>query len=191
MEEVKKHLFDHLNLMRRMYRMHADKITLAANKLVKSYQAGGKPLIFGNGGSYADALHFAGELEGKFYLDRRPLPVSVPNTVSLTAVGNDYGYEVTFARFVEANANPNDIVIALSTSGNSKNVVNALRVAREKKLYSIGFTGKTGGEMKGLVDLLINVPSKDTPRIQEAHEFIYHSICYRVEQEMFGKKSEK
>ncbi|MCX8143299.1 MAG: D-sedoheptulose 7-phosphate isomerase [Bacteroidia bacterium] len=166
-----------------------EKIELLTNKIIQCYQNNGKVLWCGNGGSAADAQHLAAELSGRFYYDRQPLYSEAlhVNTSYITAVANDYSYDEIFARLVKAMIQPQDILIGLSTSGNSKNVINALIEAKNKGAYTVGFTGETGGKMKDYVDLLINVPSKDTPRIQEAHMMIGHTVCQLVEQILFPK----
>jgi len=167
-----------------------EKIELLTNKIIQCYQNNGKVLWCGNGGSAADAQHLAAELSGRFYYDRQPLYSEAlhVNTSYITAVANDYSYDEIFARLVKAMIQPQDILIGLSTSGNSKNVINALIEAKNKGAYTVGFTGETGGKMKDYVDLLINVPSKDTPRIQESHMMIGHTVCQLVEQILFPKK---
>jgi len=166
-----------------------EKIELLTNKIIQCYQNNGKVLWCGNGGSAADAQHLAAELSGRFYYDRQPLYSEAlhVNTSYITAVANDYSYDEIFARLVKAMLQPQDILIGLSTSGNSKNVINALIEAKNKGAYTVGFTGETGGKMKDYVDLLINVPSKDTPRIQESHMMIGHTVCQLVEQILFPK----
>ncbi len=146
--------------------------------------AGGKVLLFGNGGSAADAQHIAAELTGRYKTERRGLPAIAltTDTSALTAIGNDYGYERVFDRQVEALANPGDLLIGISTSGNSENVCRALRLGREIGCKTIGFSGRDGGKMSGLCDLNIVVPSDDTPRIQEMHIMIGHIICQAVDQ---------
>jgi D-sedoheptulose 7-phosphate isomerase len=148
----------------------------------------GKRLWFcGNGGSAADAQHLAAEFSGRFYKDRKALPAEALhcNTSYLTAVANDYSYDVIYARLVEGICAEGDILIGLSTSGNSKNIVQAFEVARRKKVVTIGFTGSSGGKMKELSDYLFNVPSSDTPRIQESHILVGHIICQLVEEMYF------
>ena len=166
-----------------------EKIELLTNKIIQCYQNNGKVLWCGNGGSAADAQHLAAELSGRFYYDRQPLYSEAlhVNTSYITAVANDYSYDEIFARLVKAMIQPQDILIGLSTSGNSKNVINALIEGKNKGAYIVGFTGETGGKMKDYVDLLINVPSKDTPRIQESHMMIGHTVCQLVEQILFPK----
>lgn len=156
--------------------------------LVKAFKAGNKVLFCGNGGSAADAQHLAAEFSGRFYTDRDALPAEALhcNTSYMTAVANDYSYDVIYSRLVKGIGNKGDVLIGLSTSGNSKNIYNAFEVAREKGMITIAFTGATGGTMKTLSDYLINVPSTDTPRIQESHIMLGHIICQLVEAEYFG-----
>ena len=142
----------------------------------------------GNGGSAADAQHLAAEFSGRFYTDRKALPSEALhcNSSYLTAVGNDYGYEQVYARLIDGIGQKGDVLAGLSTSGNSENILRAFSKAREKKIITIGFTGATGGKMKTLCDLLLNVPSSDTPRIQECHIMLGHIICQLVEEKIFG-----
>ena len=164
------------------------QIAQAARLVIETYRKGGKLVLFGNGGSAADAQHIAAELVGRFEKEREPLPaIALPaNASSLTAIANDYGYEFTFARQVEALAHENDIVIAISTSGDSPNLLEAVKAARRKRATTIGLTGSGGGKLKGLANLCIIIPSNSTPRIQEAHITIGHIICSLVEKELFG-----
>ncbi|HTL80438.1 MAG TPA: D-sedoheptulose 7-phosphate isomerase [Bacteroidia bacterium] len=157
--------------------------------VVATYKNGGKVLWAGNGGSAADAQHLAAELSGRFYYDRPPLSSEAlhVNTSYLTAVANDYSYDVVYARLVQAVGKKGDILIGLSTSGNSSNVINAMIKAKEMGILSVGFTGETGGKMKPHCDLLINIPSTDTPRIQECHMLLGHTLCEMVEMELFPK----
>lgn len=152
-------------------------------KLNKSFQQGKKLIAFGNGGSAADAQHFVGELDGHFTKERKALPaISVStNTSSLTAIGNDYSYDEVFARPVSALANNGDIVVGISTSGNSKNVIKAIEAASLKGAYTVAFTGRSGGRLKDIVDLLFNVESDFTPIIQEVHISIIHMICLELD----------
>jgi D-sedoheptulose 7-phosphate isomerase len=171
-----------------------DAILNTLNKLVgevvKCYNHGGKVLWCGNGGSAADAQHLAAELSGRFYYDRAPLFSDAlhVNTSYLTAVANDYSYEQVYARLTQAMGKKGDILIGLSTSGNSANVINALIKAKEIGMITAGFTGETGGKMKPHCDYLIDIPSKDTPRIQECHMLLGHTLCEMVEMKMFPKK---
>jgi len=165
-----------------------DEVVAAAHMLVSAYRSGSKVLVFGNGGSAADAQHIAAELVGRFHIDRPALAAVAlnVNTSSLTAIGNDYGYDEVFARQVEAFGRTGDLAVALSTSGNSRNVIEGIRRARELGLNTIALTGKGGGCMRDLVDCCIAVPSSETPRIQESHILIGHVLCEIVERELFG-----
>lgn len=165
------------------------RIESAAAIITNSLRNGGKIHFCGNGGSAADAQHLAAELSGRFYFDRAPLNAEALhcNTSYLTAVGNDYGYDLIFSRLLKGTARKGDVIVGISTSGNSKNIINAFEVAREMGISIIAMTGETGGKMKDYADVLLNVPSKDTPRIQECHILIGHIICELVETEMFGK----
>jgi D-sedoheptulose 7-phosphate isomerase len=165
------------------------KIELLTQKIIDCYKNKGKVLWCGNGGSAADAQHLAAELSGRYYYDRPPLYSEAlhVNTSYITAVANDYSYDEIFSRLIKAMIESKDILIGLSTSGNSKNVINAIIEAKQKGAFTVGFTGESGGEMKKYVDLLINVPSKDTPRIQESHMMIGHTVCQLVEEALFPK----
>jgi D-sedoheptulose 7-phosphate isomerase len=156
--------------------------------IVTAVKAGGKVVLFGNGGSAADAQHLAGELVGRFKLERRALPAIAltTNTSTLTAMANDCGYETVFSRQVEALVNEKDVVIAISTSGNSPNIIEAVKAAKKKGARTIGLTGGSGGKLAEVADLVITVPSNDTPRIQEAHITIGHIVCELVEKELAG-----
>jgi D-sedoheptulose 7-phosphate isomerase len=155
--------------------------------IVKAFKAGNRVYFAGNGGSAADAQHLAAEFSGRFYTDRLALPAEALhcNTSYLTAVANDYSYDEIYARLIRGISNPGDVLVGLSTSGNSANIVKAFESARAKKVITIGFTGETGGKMKLLSDYLFNVPSKDTPRIQESHILLGHIVCELVEKEYF------
>ena len=149
---------------------------------------GNKVLFCGNGGSAADAQHLAAELSGRFYFDREPLDAEAlhVNTSYLTAVANDYSYDEIFSRLVKAKGKRGDILIDISTSGNSANIIKAFETANEMGIITVGMTGETGGKMKNISDYLLNVPSKDTPRIQESHILIGHIICELIEKRIFG-----
>src|SRR4249920_2575897 len=157
------------------------------NIIVTAFKNGNKVLFCGNGGSAADAQHLAAEFSGRFYLDRDALPAEALhcNSSYMTAVANDYSYDVIYSRLVKGIGNRGDILVGLSTSGNSKNIYNAFETAKEKGMITIAFTGLTGGTMKAFSDYLINVPSTDTPRIQESHILLGHIICQLVEAEYF------
>jgi D-sedoheptulose 7-phosphate isomerase len=157
-------------------------------RLVKTLRAGRTVFLFGNGGSAADAQHIAAELEGRFLRERRALPclALTTNASTLTAIGNDFGYDRTFERQVEAHVRKGDAVIALSTSGNSPNVLAGVRSARKAGAVTIGFTNEKGGKLKGLVDLCLCVPSMDTQRVQECHMAVGHVVCDLIESSMFA-----
>lgn len=163
-------------------------IDTIVNVVTAAFQNGKKVLFCGNGGSAADAQHLAAEFSGRFYKNRKALPSEALhcNTSYLTAVANDYSYDVIYSRLVEGICEEGDVLIGLSTSGNSKNILNAFAAAKELKVITIGFTGATGGLMKEAADHLVNVPSGDTPRIQESHIMIGHIICELVEEKIFG-----
>lgn len=163
-------------------------IEKAAEQLTHALKTGRRIFFCGNGGSAADAQHLAAEFSGRFYSDRDALPAEALhcNTSYLTAAANDYGYEQVYSRLIKGIASAGDVLIGLSTSGNSANIIKAFETAREKQVLTIGFTGSTGGKLKPLSDLLINVPSEDTPRIQEAHITVGHIICQLVEEKYFG-----
>lgn len=166
-----------------------DSIITLSELIIDSYKNAGKVLFCGNGGSAADAQHLAAELSGRYYYDRPPLFAEAlhVNTSFLTAVANDYSFEEVYERLVKAMGNKGDILIGLSTSGNSKNVINAMNQARILGMVTAGFTGIGGGVMKDYCDILFDVPSNDTPRIQECHISIGHSICELVERGIFPK----
>jgi D-sedoheptulose 7-phosphate isomerase len=165
-----------------------DAIAQAVAVITDAFRAGKKVLFCGNGGSAADAQHLAAEFSGRFYIDRDALPAEAlhVNTSYLTAVANDYSYDVVYSRLVKGLGQPGDVLIGLSTSGNSGNILKAMEAAREKGMITIGFTGASGGKMKDLSDFLFNVPSTDTPRIQESHILIGHIICQLVEENYFA-----
>ena len=156
--------------------------------IVTAFKNGNKVLFCGNGGSAADAQHLAAEFSGRFYTDRDALPAEALhcNTSYMTAVANDYSYDVIYSRLVKGIGKKGDVLVGLSTSGNSKNIINAFEVAKAKEMITIAFTGTTGGDLQLLSDKLINVPSTDTPRIQESHIMLGHIICQLVEEQYFG-----
>lgn len=160
-----------------------------AEVMVKALREGKRILWCGNGGSAADAQHLAAELSGRFYYDRPPLNSEAMhcNTSYLTAVANDYGYDLIYSRMIDGACKPGDVLVGISTSGNSKNICNAFRKAKELGVITIAMTGASGGEMKELADFLLNVPSTDTPRIQESHIMLGHIICEIVEARMFPR----
>jgi len=158
-----------------------------------AYKSGKKILIAGNGGSAADAQHFAGELVSRFYFDRPALAAIAltTDTSILTAIGNDYGYEDIFSRQIQAHGQSGDVFIAISTSGNSLNIIKAMHEAKRLGMTVIGLTGQGGGAMKPLCDMCLCIPSNSTPRIQEGHLLIEHSLCACIEEELFGQQRSK
>lgn len=156
---------------------------------VRTFRNGGKVLFCGNGGSAADAQHLAAELSGRFYFDREPLFAEAlhVNTSFVTAVANDYSYEEVYARMVRAAGRPGDVLVAMSTSGNSPIIIRAVEDAKKVGMTVVGMTGETGGNMRHLCDWLINIPSRDTPRIQECHMMLGHLMCELIENELFKK----
>jgi len=190
MEEIKRMIEDSIQAKEKMLEMHSQTIRQIAEQMCRVLENGGKILWCGNGGSAADAQHLSCELVSKFYVDRDALPsiALTTNTSILTAIPNDYNFEVVFRRQVEALGRKGDLIVGISTSGNSKNVIEALKKAREIGMFTVGFTGSTGGAMKEFCDILLNVPSTDTPRIQEAHITAGHIICYLVEKHFAEKR---
>jgi D-sedoheptulose 7-phosphate isomerase len=168
----------------------ADEIEKISDKIVECYQNKNKLLVFGNGGSAADSQHIVAELVGKYKLERAPLEAIAltTDTSILTAWSNDYDFESVFARQIEAHAKKNDILFGISTSGKSKNVIQAFKKGKEIGTYNISLTGCGGGKLKELSDICFDIPALDTPRIQEAHELVYHVICDLVEKKLFGGK---
>lgn len=159
-------------------------VTTVGQRMAEALQRGNKILFFGNGGSAADAQHLAAELTGRYLRDRRALPgvALTVNQAAITAIANDDSYEMVFARQLEALSQPGDVSVGISTSGNSANVLKAVRVGRERGLLTIGMTGRSGGKLKAEVDYCICVPSEDTPRIQESHILIGHILCEIIEE---------
>jgi D-sedoheptulose 7-phosphate isomerase len=178
---VKSKLLEDLNMQNAI-----EKVSLL---IVAAFKDGKRIYFCGNGGSAADAQHLAAEFSGRFYIDRDALPAEALhcNTSYLTAVANDYSYEVVYSRLIKGIGQRGDVLIGLSTSGNSGNIVKAFETAREKGLITVGMTGEGGGKMAPLSDHLLPVPSKNTPRIQEAHITIGHIICQLVEEQYFGQ----
>jgi len=159
-------------------------VAQAAMQIVKSLRAGGKVLFFGNGGSAADAQHLAAEFTGRYLKERRAFPALAlhGNSSAVTAIGNDYGFDLVFARQMEALGKEGDVAMGISTSGNSRNVLRALEVARSKGIYTVALTGASGGAMKNVVDCMLCIPSEETPRIQECHILTGHIICEIAEE---------
>jgi D-sedoheptulose 7-phosphate isomerase len=163
------------------------QISQLADIMVKSLRKGGTIFFCGNGGSAADAQHLAAELSGRFYFDRAPLPAEALhcNTSYLTAIANDYGFEHVYERLIKGNGKKGDVLVGLSTSGNSLNITKAFETAKNLDITTIAFTGENGGKLKEVADYILQIPSTDTPRIQEAHILIGHIICELIETEMF------
>ncbi|EEU6929391.1 D-sedoheptulose 7-phosphate isomerase [Campylobacter jejuni] len=195
MENLNSYIKEHFQesiLVKEQILKDENLITLIKNaslEVIKAYKNGNKTLLAGNGGSAADAQHIAGEFVSRFYFDRPGIAsiALTTDTSILTAIGNDYGYENLFARQVQAQGVKGDIFIGISTSGNSKNILKALDLCKQKGIISIGLSGASGGAMNELCDYCIKVPSTCTPRIQEAHILIGHIICAITEEELFGK----
>lgn len=185
--EIVSILSESINVKEKL-KIQAPLIAKIAKEIVKAYKNKKKVVLFGNGGSAADAQHIAAEFVGKFYKNRDSLPALAfhTNTSILTAIANDYGYDFVFERQVSSIVNEGDIVIGISTSGNSPNVIKGLEKAKEKKAITVGFTGQKENKTEKLVHYCLKVPSDDTPRIQEAHITAGHIICYLVEKELFG-----
>lgn len=176
---------EHLEVAKALPTLTTD-VSNAVEMIYSSLVSGGQLLIAGNGGSAADAQHIAAELTGRFFRDRRPLRALAlhANTSSLTAIGNDYGFEYVFARELTAHARPGDVLLAISTSGNSANILRAIDAARKSEIRVIGLTGESGGQMRTVCDLCLCVHSKSTPRIQEMHITIGHTICELLEEKL-------
>ncbi|HFP7488999.1 D-sedoheptulose 7-phosphate isomerase [Campylobacter jejuni] len=195
MEIINNYIKEHFQesiLVKEQILKDENLITLIKNaslEVIKAYKNGNKTLLAGNGGSAADAQHIAGEFVSRFYFDRPGIAsiALTTDTSVLTAIGNDYGYENLFARQVQAQGVKGDVFIGISTSGNSKNILKALELCKQKEIISIGLSGSSGGAMNEFCDYCIKVPSTCTPRIQEAHILIGHIICAIVEEELFGK----
>jgi D-sedoheptulose 7-phosphate isomerase len=164
-----------------------ESIDKAVQIITKTFNDGGKVLFCGNGGSAADAQHLAAEFSGRFYFDRKALPAEALhcNTSYLTAVGNDYGYEFVYSRLIDGISRKGDVLVSISTSGNSQNIIHAMKAARKNEMVNIAFTGLGGGGMKEYADVLIDIPSTITPRIQESHILVGHIICEMVEKNIF------
>jgi len=181
---IKSEFVKHIETTEATMQSLGKEIELSANICINSLQNNGKILICGNGGSAADAQHIAAELVSRYKTERKGLGSIALTTDSsiLTAIGNDYGFERVFSRQVEALANPEDVVIGISTGGTSHNVVKALETAKKMNCKTIGFSGRTGGDFNNICDINLIVPAEDTPRIQEMHIFIGHTICHIIEQ---------
>jgi D-sedoheptulose 7-phosphate isomerase len=187
---IEGNLKEHIFVVQKVLEENCVVIEEISNVIIDAYKRNKKLLVAGNGGSSADAQHIAGELVNKFYHDRRPLramSLSV-DSCAITSWANDKDYDSVFERQVEAHGDLGDVLLAISTSGNSSNLIRAVNKAREKQLTTIGFLGNYGGKLKGICDYELIVPSSNTPRVQEAHEVIYHTICQLVEEEFKNEK---
>ena len=185
-QAIKDEFLSHLETINTVINTMEEKLETASALAVETLRNGNKILLCGNGGSAADAQHIAAELTGRYKTERRGLPgiALTTDTSALTAIGNDYGYDRVFDRQVEALAQKGDLLIGISTSGNSTNVINALKVAREMGCKTLGLTGRDGGAMNELCDINLVVPSNDTPRIQEMHILFAHTICQIIDNEL-------
>jgi D-sedoheptulose 7-phosphate isomerase len=183
LEQIERIWDEHVHVAKALHALAPD-VEHAVRLIARAMAGGASLLVCGNGGSAADAQHIAAELTGRFFRDRRPLPALAlhANTSSLTAIGNDYGYDEVFAREVRAQGREGDVLLALSTSGNSANVLRAIEAARSKRMAVVGLTGADGGKMRDLCDVCLHVPSTSTPRIQECHILVGHTICELLEQ---------
>jgi len=183
---ILKNFKEHISIIQQVENLFPEKILQISEVIINAYKNNKKVLTAGNGGSAADAQHISGELVNKFYYDRKALSAITlsADTSVLTSWANDKSFDFVFERQIEAHGNPGDILIAISTSGNSLNLINAVKKAKEKNIITIGLLGKDGGKLKALCDYEITVPCLDTPRIQEAHEIVYHTICQLVEQSL-------
>ncbi len=188
--QINTELEEHIKVISEL---DVNKIEKIVQIIIDCYKNNGKVVLFGNGGSAADAQHIAGELVGKYKLERKSLPAIAltTNTSIISAIGNDYGFERVFERQIESMVDDKDVVVGISTSGNSENVIKGILKAKEKGAKTIAFTGSNGGKMKDIVDILLNIPSDNTPRIQEGHIIVGHIICGLVEKELFENGENK
>ena len=192
MEEIiKNEIKEHIEVINETLSKQEKKIKEIIQLILDCYKNKGKVVLFGNGGSAADAQHIAAELVGKYKLERKSLPALAltTNTSIISAIGNDYGFDVIFEKQIEGLVKKEDVVIGISTSGNSENILKGVLKAKKLGAKTIAFTGKSGGKLKDKVDILLNIPSDNTPRIQEAHITVGHIICGIVESEIFKRKS--
>jgi len=182
---IKNEFLSHLETINKVIETMEDKLELASSLAVETLKNGNKILLCGNGGSAADAQHIAAELTGRYKTERRGLPAIAvtTDTSALTAIGNDYGYDRVFDRQIEALANNGDLIIGISTSGNSRNIINALKLGKELGCKTLGLSGRDGGAMNDICDINLVVPSNDTPRIQEMHILFGHIICQIIDNE--------
>ncbi len=185
-QTINNEFISHLETINKVIETMTEKLEVASKLAVETLKNGNKILLCGNGGSAADAQHIAAELTGRYKTERRGLPAIAitTDTSALTAIGNDYGYDRVFDRQVEALANKGDLIIGISTSGNSKNILSALILGRKLGCKTLGFSGRNGGEMNEVCDINLVVPSNDTPRIQEMHILFGHTICQIIDNEL-------
>lgn len=188
MDDLEIQLQESIDTQKALLLTHLDVIRTIAGVLITAFKNGHRLYLIGNGGSAADAQHIAGELIGRFKMNRPPLPAVAltTDTSVITALANDFGYDTCFTRQVEALASPGDVILALSTSGNSKGILSAVQIARARGAITVGFTGKDGGLLKESVDICLKIPSTNTPRIQECHITVGHILCSMIEKELFG-----
>lgn len=188
MDDIELQLQESIDTKKALLSANLDIIRKIADTVVNAFRNNHRIYLIGNGGSAADAQHIAGELIGRFKMNRRPLPAVAltTDTSVITALANDFGYDTCFARQVEALADRGDVILAFSTSGNSKGIIDAVKVARDKGAITIGFTGKDGGLLDSAADICLKIPSTNTPRIQECHITVGHIVCSIVEKELFG-----
>ncbi|MDE2215662.1 MAG: D-sedoheptulose 7-phosphate isomerase [Planctomycetota bacterium] len=188
MDEIAIQLQESIDTKKALLSTNLDVIREVADIIVRAFKNNHRLYLIGNGGSAADAQHIAGELIGRFKMNRHPLPALAltTDTSIITALANDFGYDTCFARQVEALAVSGDVLLAFSTSGNSKGILNAVQIAKNLGAVTIGFTGKDGGLLKNAVDICLKIPSNNTPRIQECHITVGHIVCSIVERELFG-----
>ena len=191
-ERINNILREHINIVSSFFKKEKNNIEDTVYKISQKIKEGGKIIFMGNGGSASDSLHIATELIGKFYFERPPIAsIALSSNPSiLTEIGNDFSFDYVFSRQIEALAHPHDIIIGISTSGNSKNIIEGLKKAREIECLTIGFSGKTGGEMKNYSDICFCVPTEDTPRVQEVHIMLGHIICELLEKKLYGDENE-
>lgn len=187
--DIKSQLEAHRDVIKMIENELSSQIVEMVTMLIDTYSSGKKLLVMGNGGSAADAQHFVAEIVGRFKMERRALPAVALSTDTsiLTAIGNDYGFDKIFSRQIEALASDGDLVVGISTSGNSPNVLHALQLARQKGCKTVGLLGKDGGAIKQVCDLALVVRTNDTPRVQEAHITIIHIVCDLLEKKMFAR----
>lgn len=187
-DKIRTQFHEHRQVFDLIEQQMAPAIVTFVEQLMRAFSRGGKLLVMGNGGSAADSQHFVAEMVGRFKMERKALPAVAltTDTSILTAIGNDYGYDLVFRRQIEALAAAGDVVVGISTSGNSANILSALELARSRGCYTVGLLGKDGGSIKAACDLPLVIPCDDTPRIQEGHITVIHIVCDMVEKGLFS-----